>query len=206
MAVRAPETLAELLAVPGVREDLVLRSRFGFMAIHGGELEAMTDVIARRAADLAGASYYGVSHPDGHDGHLASTRYRPDESPALAAFVDHVDVVVSVHGYGRRDRWTTLLLGGSNRELAHHLGGRLVALLDDYDVVTDLDAIPRELRGTHADNPVNRPANGGVQLELPPRVRGLSPLSPPVGVDGLSPPTRAVIEALVAAAATWRDR
>ena len=32
--------------------------RFGFMAIHGGGLEQMTDVIAERAADAAGASVY----------------------------------------------------------------------------------------------------------------------------------------------------
>ena len=38
--------LSELLASPGVREESVLRSRFGFMAFHGGALEEMTDVIA----------------------------------------------------------------------------------------------------------------------------------------------------------------
>ena len=47
--------------------------------------------------------------------------------------------------------------------------------LPDYDVVLDLEAIPRELRGLHPDNPVNIPRLGGVQLELPPRVRGLGP-------------------------------
>ena len=68
----------------------------------------------------------------------------------------------------------------------------------DYEVVTELDRIPVELRGLSARNPVNLPRNRGVQLELPPRVRGLSPLSPPPGDDGLSPPTRALIEALAA--------
>jgi phage replication-related protein YjqB (UPF0714/DUF867 family) len=79
----------------------------------------------------------------------------------------------------------------------------LAARLDGYEVVTDLDDIPRELRGMHPVNPVNRPSGGGVQLELPPRVRGLSPLSPPADDDGLSPPTRAVIDALAAAAVEW---
>lgn len=198
-----PQTLRELLAAPGVREQVELRSTFGFMAIHGGELEQQTDVIARSAADLAAASYYVVTHPDGHEAHLASIRYRTEESPALAEFVDHVDVVVSVHGYGRRDRSTTLLLGGTNRRLAQVLGDALSARLDGYEVVTDLDDIPRELRGMHPANPVNRPSDGGVQLELPPRVRGLSPLSPPPDADGLSPPTRAVIDALAAAAVEW---
>ena len=40
-------TFAELLAMPGVEEQLELRSRFGFMAYHGGALEEMTDVIAK---------------------------------------------------------------------------------------------------------------------------------------------------------------
>ena len=90
-------------------------------------------------------------------------------------FFDHVDVVVTVHGYGRWGRFTSLLLGGSNRELAATLAAALRPALPDYDVVLDLDAIPRELRGLHPDNPVNIPRLGGVQLELPPRVRGLGP-------------------------------
>ena len=51
----APQSLSALLADPAVREESTLRSRFGFMAIHGGGLEQMTDVIAERAADAAGA-------------------------------------------------------------------------------------------------------------------------------------------------------
>lgn len=203
---REPQTLTELLAVPGVTETVTRRSTFGFMAIHGGQLEAVTDTIAARAAVRAGASYYGVVHPAGYRAHLASIRYRSAESDALAAFLGHVDVVVSMHGFGRRDRWTTLLLGGSNRVLAAHLGAELGRHLPDYDAVTDLDAIPRELRGLHPANPVNIPAGGGVQVELPPRVRGLSPQSPPAGPDGLSPPTRALIEALAAAATSWAAR
>jgi phage replication-related protein YjqB (UPF0714/DUF867 family) len=31
--------------------------------------------------------------------------------------------------------------------------------------------MPSTLRGVHPDNPVNRPRAGGVQLELPPRIR-----------------------------------
>lgn len=199
----APANLAELLEVPGVAEESALRSRFGFMAIHGGSLEAMTDDVARRAAEAADGSYYGVLYPDTVDVHLASTAYGPADSEALADFLGHVDVVVSVHGFGRAGQWRSILLGGRNRVLAAHVGRHLAAALEDYDVVTDIDAIPAELRGLHARNPVNVPAAHGVQIELPPRVRGLSPLSPPKGPDGLSPPTRALVDALAAAAITW---
>src|SRR5215216_1032606 len=112
-----PATLEELLAIPGVREHVELRSRFGFMAIHGGDLELSTDRIAATAAEQAGASYYGVVYPVGLDRHLASAQYRREESAALARFLDHVDAVVSIHGYGREGLRTSLLLGGGNRTL-----------------------------------------------------------------------------------------
>ena len=198
-----PATLTELLARPDVVERSELRSTFGLLAIHGGGLEVMTDVIAIAAAEAAGASYYVVVHPDDVDHHLPSISYRPAESAALAAFVEHVDTVVSVHGYGREGGWTSILAGGRNRRLAATLADEAAPRLPDYDVVTDLDRIPVELRGLHAANPVNLGRDAGVQLELPPRVRGLSPLSPAPGPDGLSPPTRALIETLAAVAERW---
>lgn len=45
----APQSLSALLQEPGVVEESQLRSRFGFLAIHGGGLEQMTDVIAKCA-------------------------------------------------------------------------------------------------------------------------------------------------------------
>src|SRR5262249_9543832 len=153
-----------------------LRSRFGFLAIHGGGLEKMTDAIAERAADAADASVYLLRHPDRYRHHLPSALFNPAESARLAEFLDHVDVVVSLHGYGRIGRSTQLLAGGRNRALAAHLARHIK--VPGYQVVTDLDAIPPELRGLHPDNPVNRVRDGGTQLELSIRVRGLSPRSP----------------------------
>lgn len=196
-----PQSLSALLAEPDVIEDSRLRSRFGFLAIHGGGLEQMTDVIAERAADAAGASVYLVRHPDGYPRHLPSTRYLAAESPRLTEFLDHVDVVVSLHGYGRIARSTQLLAGGRNRRLAEHLARCLV--LPGYQVITDLEAIPVGLRGLHPANPVNQVRGGGAQLELSPRVRGISPRSQPPGPDGLSPVTSALVRGLVLAARSW---
>jgi len=196
-----PESLSALLSEPGVMEASRLRSRFGFLAIHGGGLEQMTDVIAERAADAAEASMYLLRHPDKYPHHLPSARFDPDESPRLSEFLDHVDVAVSLHGYGRIGRSTQLLAGGRNRALAGHLARHIH--LPGYQVVTDLDAIPPELRGLHPDNPVNRVRDGGSQLELSVRVRGLSPRSPLPGADGLSPVTSALVHGLVAAARSW---
>ncbi|MCV7440958.1 poly-gamma-glutamate hydrolase family protein [Mycobacterium paraense] len=197
----APQSLSALLREPGVTEESRLRSRFGFLAIHGGGLEQMTDVIAERAAEAAEASVYLLRHPHRYPHHLPSARYDPDESPRLAEFLDHVDVAVSLHGYGRIGRGTQLLAGGRNRALAAHLARHV--RLPGYQVVTAIDDIPPELRGLHPDNPVNRVRDGGTQLELSPRVRGLGPRSPLPGADGLSPVTTALVAGLAAAARSW---
>lgn len=196
-----PQSLSALLSEPGVTEISQLRSRFGFFAIHGGGLEEMTDVIAERAAQAAGASVYIVRHPDRYPHHLPSALFDPAESPRLAEFLDHVDVAVSLHGYGRDGRSTQLLAGGRNRALADHLTRHIE--LTGYQVITDLDDIPPELRGLHPRNPVNRVRGGGTQLELSARVRGISPRSPLPGDDGLSSVTSALTQGLAAAARSW---
>ncbi len=191
------------LAAAGVVERCELGTRFGFMAYHGGQLEEMTDVIAAAAAERSEASLYAVVHPGPDPVHFPSTHVRPTESRALAAFLDHVDVVVTVHGYGRRSMFTSLLLGGRNRELAGKLAAALAPALPDFDVVTDLHRIPKKLRGLHADNPVNLPRQRGVQLELPPRVRGLGPRWADWDGDGFVPPMEALVEGLTAIARRW---
>jgi phage replication-related protein YjqB (UPF0714/DUF867 family) len=200
----AATAFSTLLAAPGVVETMVLRGRFGFMAFHGGALEQQTDVIAGEAAARSGASVYAVAHPPPDPAHFPSTHVHRDGSPRLAEFLDHVDVVVTIHGYGRWGMFTSLLLGGSNRELASTIGAELGPALPDYELVTDLEAIPRELRGLHPDNPVNAPRNGGVQIELPPRVRGLGPRWADWRGEGHVPPMAALIETLARVAGTWR--
>jgi phage replication-related protein YjqB (UPF0714/DUF867 family) len=196
-------TFAELLSHPGVEEVCELRGRFGFMAFHGGSLEEMTDVIARSAAERADASYYGVHQPRDLQWHIPSTQIDPGVSPVLGTFLVHVDVVVTVHGYGRDGLWAALLVGGGNRALATHLGQHLRLHLPAYDVVDRLEEVPKELRGLHPDNPVNRPRQGGAQLELPPRVRGISPLWWDWEGPGLAPHAARLVDALVDTATTW---
>jgi phage replication-related protein YjqB (UPF0714/DUF867 family) len=199
----AVTAFAALLDTPGVEEVSELRGRIGFMAYHGGALEAMTDVIAARAAERSASSLYAVIQPDGMRRHLPSIEVRPEESPRLAAFLAHVDIVVTVHGYGRRGLFGSLLLGGGNRGFADHVGESLRGTLPAYDIVTDIDAIPKPLRGLHRDNPVNLPRDGGVQIELPPRVRGSSPLWWDWEGPGLTPHTEALIDGLATAATSW---
>ena len=195
--------LSELLTMDGVSEHSVLRSNFGFMAFHGGALEEMTDVVASRAAERAGASYYGIQLPDNLEWHIPSHKVTADQSPALQEFLNHVGIVITVHGFGRAGFFTSLLLGGRNRRLAAHLSGSLQQHLPAYRIVDELEDIPQNLRGLHQDNPVNSVEHAGVQLELPPRVRGSSPLWWDWEGPGLTPHTESLIDALVECATTW---
>jgi phage replication-related protein YjqB (UPF0714/DUF867 family) len=197
---------ATILATPGVEEVCELRGRIGFMAYHGGHLEWLTDVIARRAAAAADASFYAVMQPEGMKEHFPSTTVARDHSPALGEFLDHVEIVITVHGFGRRGMFGSLLLGGQNRVFAEHVGATLRGHLPAYDIVTDVDAIPKQLRGMHDRNPVNVPPQRGVQIELPPRIRGSSsPLWWDWEGPGLTPHTERLIEGLTSAATTWDE-
>lgn len=206
--------LRDLLAESGVDEVCELRSRFGFMALHGGSLEQVTDVVAIEAAEGSGASVYAILQPAGFRWHVPAINMDPAESPALQAFLDHVEVVVSVHGFGIDSLWSrprtngvdppalgqALLLGGGNRELASTMADALTLALPGYTIVRDLDAIPARLRGLHPANPVNLPAGGGVQLELCPSVRGLGMAWRHLPPGERPPETFALIDALVMSA------
>ena len=200
----------ELLQHPDIVEVCVLRDhhrprerRIGFMAYHGGGLEVMTEVIAQAAAELCGASYYGVHQPKGMEVHVPSIEVSPEHSERLRSFIDHIGTVITVHGYGRPGLYTSLLLGGRHRPLARHIGRHIGERLPAYEVVTDIDAIPTELRGLHHRNPVNLPPHAGVQIELPPRVRGTTPLFWDWEGPDLTPHTRSLVDALASAVETW---
>ncbi len=209
----APSTLpesfsfAELVALPEVDEQLVLRSSFGFAAYHGGNLERRTELIAAEAAERSGASYYGVVQPIDMHHHISSTKIDPAVSEQFTKFVEHCRVVVTVHGYGRRGMYTSLLCGGGNRLLAAHVARRLRDSLPAYRIVDEIDDIPKKLRGLHRKNPCNLTSGGGMQLELPPRVRGLTPLVDywPGASETTStfPHLEQLIEGLAEAARTW---
>lgn len=155
-----------------VTERCQLGGRFGVMAYHGGNLERTTDAIASEVAERTGASLYTVTQAHPHRHHLPSIAIDPQQSDALREFLEHVEIVVTVHGYGRRRLWRHLLLGGRNRALAQHIATHLRdGLSSRYRVIDDLEAIPKALRGQHRRNPVNLPTDSGVQIELPPTLR-----------------------------------
>ncbi|MDG2114942.1 MAG: poly-gamma-glutamate hydrolase family protein [Actinomycetota bacterium] len=201
---RNDRPFAALLEQPGVTEVLHLRSSFGFMAFHGGWLEEVTDDIAVAAAERAGASVYAVLQGPDDQWHIPSHLVTPAESPTLEAFLDHVDVAVAIHGFGRPDLLRSVLLGGRNRELAEHMAVHLIGHIPHYEVLHRIDDMPKALRGQHPRNPVNQARLGGVQIELPPRIRGKSPMWTGFRGPGRVPHHEALIEGLAAAANAWR--
>lgn len=207
---RASKPFAALLAQDHVQEHLELRSpTLGFMAYHGGQLEKVTDVIASSAANASGASYYGVLQTDEDNVvHLPSKTVDPGDSPALADFVGHVDTAVTIHGFGRKRLWHSLLLGGQNRELAAHIALHLRRRLPDYDIVDEVGALPKALAGMHPKNPVNLPPSAGVQIELPATVRWNRKGRhwSDLGSAGRAPQVQALIDGLAEAASTWAAR
>ena len=186
-----------------------LQARFGIMAFHGGNLERTTDVIASEVAARTGASLYAVIQHAPLREHVPSITIRPEHSPSLRQFFEHVHTVIAVHGYGRETQFWNVLLGGRNRQLAGHLAEHLRAALPDaFGVVDDLDEIPRGLRGLHEDNPVNLPSNTGVQLELPPTIRWNREARNWSDHEGTprAPQVDTLIDALVGAVDAWPDR
>ena len=198
----------ELIAHPMVNEVCELRSRFGLMAFHGGNLERTTDVIAREAAERTGASLYAViQHPPLRE-HVPSISIHPEHSERLRDFLSHVHTVIAVHGYGRETQFWNVLLGGRNRLLASHLATHLrSALPPAFGVVDDLDAIPSGLRGQHEANPVNLPHHAGVQLELPPTIRWNKAAKNWSDHEDTprAPHVTTLIDALAAAIDTWTE-
>jgi len=198
--------LRDLLARPEVTEICEIRSTFGIMAFHGGNLERTTDIIAAEVAERTQSSLYAVVQAPPLRQHIPSTAFDPEHSPALREFVDHVDIVIAIHGYGREDRFWDLLLGGQNRELAGHVSTHLRAGIDErFGIIDQLDDIPAGLRGQHPDNPVNLPERAGVQIELPPTTRWNreeSEWSDWLGT-GRAPQVDQLIDVLSAAVDSW---
>lgn len=168
--VRTDGTFEEFLAHPEVDERSELDGPVGVMAFHAG-LEEGTGEIATEVASRSAASLYVAQQPAELQWHVSSHRVVAEASDRLAAFFDHVDVIVALHGYGRPHLTRSILLGGRSREVARTVAVPLVRRLHGYEILHRLEDIPRALRGLHETNPVNVAPSGGVQVELPPRLR-----------------------------------
>ena len=196
--------LAELLTLPGIEEECILRSNVGFMALHGGSQDRGTDQIARRAAEQTGASYYAIVQPNGLRVHLTSRLHDPDHSTHMRAFLEHVDVAISVHGFGRDGfaLWFDPDRGLVIEPYGPAMRGRQTGPLRGIIVGGRNGQLLERVRlGFHPANPVNLPSGHGVQIELPPGLRGIGEFG-----ETLVPRQDGIVGEVVAALvelATW---
>jgi phage replication-related protein YjqB (UPF0714/DUF867 family) len=214
--------LAELLKLPGVKEECVLRSAVGFMALHGGSQDRGTHEIAGRAAERAGASYYAIVQPNGLRVHLTSRRHNPDHSARFRAFLHHVEIAISVHGFGRdgfdlrTDPVQGLVIEPYGPALRGSQTGPLRGIIVGGNNVDLLETARRLLRdrfvgyrvaderirlGYDPNNPVNLPSAQGVQIELPPGLRGIGDLG-----ERLVPSEDGIVTEVIAALVELANR
>jgi phage replication-related protein YjqB (UPF0714/DUF867 family) len=200
----------------------VLRSGVGFMALHGGSQDRGTDHLARQAALESGASYYAIVQPDQVRIHLTSRLHDPQQSERLQTFLGHVDIAISVHGFGRDgfcfwidpgrgpviDPYGPALRGSQTGPLRGIiLGGRNPDLLAAarelfHDRFPGFRLADQRVRlGFHPDNPVNLPPARGVQLELPPGLRGIGDFG-----EHLVPRADTMVSEVIAALVALADR
>ena len=181
------------------------RSRPLVLAIHGGTIEDGTSQLAAMIVGELGWDWYVFRAEPTSDTceraswmHVTSTRFNSANARRLA--LAH-PAAVSLHGYSEKnparagwpqDRWF-VCVGGDHAAaraafIAHlndppfSIDGRQVRAVDATGAGSSTGAICGGLGGTGATNIANLPADGGLQLELPRRLRARL-----AGLDGLTP-------------------
>lgn len=180
------------------------RSHPVILAIHGGKIEDGTGQLASQLVAALGWDYY-VFHAsptsDTCDAaswmHVTSTRFNSSTARSLA--LSHPSAL-SLHGYNENnasrsgwptDRWF-ICVGGSNATArarfiasinspSFSIDGRRVRAVDATTAGSASSTVCGGLGGTGSTNIANLPPGGGLQLELPRRLRARI-----AGLDGLS--------------------
>ncbi len=138
------------------REAYPRGSDAAVFALHGGDIEAGTALVARR---LAGKDFnlyiFSGWHGDSGDLHVTAVNF---DDPAAVAIAASSVLAVSVHAQADRGSW--VCVGGSNAAAAAAVAARLEGA--GFAAETPC----RRLPGASPRNIVNRARAGGVQLEL----------------------------------------
>jgi phage replication-related protein YjqB (UPF0714/DUF867 family) len=161
---RGKDTYADFAALKAANTEGLDYSREAYdrgsavtvFAIHGGDIETATSRVARRIAGKDFNLYlFNGWHGESGDLHVTAAHFDDPDAVRLAAAGT---LGVSVHA--QADRGTWVCVGGSNTPAAELVTKRLLAA--GFAAETPC----RRLPGTSRSNIVNRPARGGVQLEL----------------------------------------
>ena len=139
------------------REVYDRKSPVSVFAIHGGDIELHTSRLAR---SIAGADFNlylfnGWLGGESRNLHVTATHF---DDPAALALSTSALLAVSVHAQSDRGEW--VCVGGSNAEAAREVASGLLSAGFEAELPC------KRLPGVSPKNIVNRPAKGGVQLEL----------------------------------------
>jgi phage replication-related protein YjqB (UPF0714/DUF867 family) len=126
-------------------------------AIHGGDIEKSTSRLARRTAsgDLNLYIFNGWLGAKSGSLHVTASRFDDGDAVRLAT-----SAVLGISFHAQADRGAWACVGGSNKKAAALVTRRL----EEAGFAAETPCV--RLPGTSLKNIVNRPAAGGVQLEL----------------------------------------
>lgn len=132
-------------------------SKVAVFAIHGGDIETATARVARRVAgkDFNLYIFNGWHGRSNGDLHITAVNFDDADSVRLATAS-----VLGIALHAQTDRGAWICVGGSNAAAAVLVTRRLEAA--GFQAETPCPRLP----GTSGKNLVNRPAAGGVQLEI----------------------------------------
>jgi phage replication-related protein YjqB (UPF0714/DUF867 family) len=179
MAVREPP-FEQVVRDPAVHETFERGGPVGVFAPHGGGIEPGTEELARAVARSCGATLYVLSakRSSGNGAlHVTSTAMRPGVSRALDAALAACRLAIALHGHAH-DARSIFVSGRAGPAAARAAAALRAAIGARWEVVDDPARIPPGLGGVAAENFVNRPAGGGVQIELPRALRAEARLDP----------------------------
>lgn len=139
------------------REIYARGSQTAIFAIHGGDIERATARVARSIAGKDFNLYIFNGWQGERSGglHVTATRFNDPEAVSLATAS-----VLGVSLHAQADRGSWVCVGGSNTQAAQLVAARLNTA--GFMAETPCARLP----GTSRENIANRPAAGGVQLEL----------------------------------------
>jgi len=133
-------------------------SKIGIMAIHGGGIEPMTDIIAKDIAknDYNFYAFIGLKKKNNLLMHITSTCF---DEPISTKFLRSVDVVVSIHGC--RSTKDIIHIGGLNKNLAELIRENLIK--KGFEIGNCENP---EISGENKNNICNKCKDRGVQIEI----------------------------------------
>jgi phage replication-related protein YjqB (UPF0714/DUF867 family) len=149
-------------------------SRILVMAFHGGLIEPGTSELAEAIAkdDFDYYGFLGFKNAELHeesftaaDLHLTSARF---DEPRLMKKTETASFCVGIHGFGGEE--ADFCVGGSNASERQRLVKELSARFPD---LRSCELCCPPFNGVSRKNPVNKCRDGGLQVEMSPRIRRL---------------------------------